>query len=99
MCLGIRGIMFLRIVGLVHDQGSPNLTITSRLKMKAGKDWAVLPVYVLVSARRVSDWGRRIGERYGQRLEMGSWRLGMSPRCVAWNRQCSRSQNAILYVL
>ena len=64
--------------------------------MKAGKDWAV---YVLVLARRVSDWGRRIGERYGQRLEMGSWRLGMSPRPVAWKRQCSRSQNAILYVL
>ena len=99
MCLGVRGVMFLRIVGLVHDQGSPNLTITSRLKMKAGKDWAVLPVYVLVLARRVSDWGRRIGERYGQRLETGSWRLGMSPRPVAWKRQCSRSQNAILYVL
>ena len=79
MCLAIRGgIMFLRIVGLVHDQGSPNLTITSRLKMKAGKDWAVLPVYVMVSARRVSDWGRRIGERYGQGdgWRVVSWRLG-----------------------
>lgn len=93
MCLGIRGIMFLRIVGLVHDQGSPNLTITSRLKMKAGKDWAVYVLVLLVLARRVSDWGRRIGERYGQRLEMGSWRLGMSPRCVACKTQCVEYQN------
>ena len=59
MCL----IIFLRIVGLVHDQGPPNLTKTSRLKMKAGKDWTVYVLVLLVLARRILDWGRRIGER------------------------------------
>jgi hypothetical protein len=79
MCLGTHGIIFLRLVGLVLEQGSPNLAIMSRLKMKAGRiglcvNWCLLGRY------QVGGEGSGTGMGLWQTIGGGSWRLG-SARC------------------
>jgi hypothetical protein len=67
MCLGTRGIIFLLLVGSSALTRLAKFDNNVKAEDESGKDWAVS---VLVFARQVSDWRRRIGERYGQRLEV-----------------------------